>query len=185
VRAAPHSGSLNTGREPIPPSQTRAIAKQRFGRVPVGEPDATMRVGNSAVMSKVNWPRVLLSGIVAGIVWIILGAVVTALLGRDFAALPGNHLGRPTPWFILFSIIIDLLEGISILWLYAAIRPLYGRATKTAIVAAFAWWFIVSLGDATWCSFGFFPPRTVIPLMAGTLPALILATIAGARFYKE
>jgi len=44
------------------------------------------------------------------------------------------------------------------------------------IIAAFAWWFIVTLGDATWCSFGFFPPSTVIPLMIGTLPALVIAS---------
>jgi hypothetical protein len=118
-------------------------------------------------------------------VWIILGAVVTAVLGRDFSALPNNRLGAPTPGFALFNVVIDLLEGISILWLYAAIRPLYGAGAKAAIIAAFAWWFIVSLGDATWCSFGFFPPSTVIPLMIGTLPALILATIAGATLYRE
>jgi hypothetical protein len=111
--------------------------------------------------------------------------MATALLGRDFAALPKNRLGAPTPGFVLFNAAVDLLEGISILWLYAAIRPRYGAGAKAAIVAAFAWWFVVSLGDATWCSFGFFPAATVIPLMIGTLPALILATLAGARFYRE
>jgi hypothetical protein len=136
-------------------------------------------------MSKINWPRVLGCGLLAGIVWIILGALVTALLGRDFAAQPNNHLAKPTPGFVLFNVLLDLLEGISILWLYAAIRPRYGAGAKTAVIAAFAWWFIVSLGDATWCSFGFFSPRTVIPLMAGTLPALILATLVGARLYRE
>jgi len=136
-------------------------------------------------MAKINWSRVFLCGLLAGIVWIILGAMVTAVLGRDFAALPNNHLGAPTPGFALFNIGIDLLEGISILWLYAAVRPLHGPGMKTAIIAAFAWWFIVSLGDATWCSFGLFPPRTVIPLMIGTLPALIVATIVGAKFYKD
>jgi hypothetical protein len=135
-------------------------------------------------MSKINWSRLLLCGMVAGIVWIILGSVVTALLGSDFAALPGNNLGKPTAGFVLFNIVIDLLEGISILWLYAVIRPLYGPGAKTATIAAFAWWFVVSLGDATWCSFGFFPPHTVIPLMVGTLPALILATITGAKLYR-
>lgn len=139
----------------------------------------------SETMTKINWSRVLGCGLLAGIVWIILGAAVTALLGRDFAALPNNHLGRPTPGFVLFNVVLDLLEGISIIWLYAAIRPLYGVGAKTAVIAACAWWFIVSLGDATWCSFGLFPPRTVIPLMIGTLPALIVATLVGARFYKD
>jgi hypothetical protein len=136
-------------------------------------------------MSKIHWPRVLGCGLLAGVVWIILGSVVTALLGREFAALPHNHLAQPTPGFVLFNAALDLLEGISIVWLYAAIRPRYGAGPKTAVIAALAWWFIVSLGDATWCSFGFFPPRTVVPLMAGTLPALILATLAGAKFYRE
>ena len=53
------------------------------------------------------------------------------LLGRGFAALPNNRLGAPTLGFIIVNIVIDLLEGISILWLYAAIRPLYRQGAKT------------------------------------------------------
>jgi len=136
-------------------------------------------------VGKVNWSRVVSCGLLAGVVWIILGSIVTALLGREFAALPNNNLGKPTPGFLVVNVVLDLLEGISILWLYASIRPRYRPGAKTAIVAAFAWWFIVTLGDATWCSFGFFPAKTVIPLMIGTLPALVLATLAGAKFYKE
>ena len=111
-------------------------------------------------MGKINWSRVLGCGLLAGIVWIVLGSGVTALLGRDFAALPNNNLGKPKTGFLVFNVVLDLLEGISIVWLYAAIRPLYHPGAKTAVIAAFAWWFIVSLGDATWCSFGFFPPST-------------------------
>ena len=81
--------------------------------------------------------------------------------------------------------LLDLVEGISIVWLYAAIRPRYGAGIGTGVIASFGWWFIVSLGDATWCSFGLFPVRVVVPLMIGTLPALIVATLAGARLYRE
>jgi len=136
-------------------------------------------------MNRINWSRVLVCGLLAGLVWLVLGSVVTALLGREFAALPHNQLGAPTPGFVALNITIDLLEGISILWLYASIRQTYGPGAKTAVIAACAWWFIVTLGDITWCSFGFFPARAVVPLMIGTLPALVLATLAGARFYKD
>ena len=136
-------------------------------------------------MGKINWSRVVLCGLLAGVVWLILGSVVTALLGREFAALPHNRLGVRTPGFVVLNVVLDLLEGVSILWLYASIRATYGPGAKTASIAAFAWWCIVTLGDVTWCSFGFFPARTVIPLLIGTLPALIVATLAGARFYKE
>ena len=115
----------------------------------------------------------------------MLGSVVTALLGRDFAALPNNRLAKQTLGFILFNVLLDLMEGVSIVWLYAVLSRVYGIGARTAVIAAFAWWFIVSLGDATWCSFGLFPANTVIPLMIGTLPALVLATLAGTKFYKE
>jgi hypothetical protein len=136
-------------------------------------------------MTRINWPRILLGGFVAFIVWTILDSLVTAWLGHDFAVVPGNRLATPTPGFIAFLLFINLLEGISIIWLYAAIRPRYGPGVKTAVIAASAWWFIVSLGDATWCSFGFFPPRTVVPLMIATLPALNIATLVGAWLYGE
>ena len=123
-------------------------------------------------MSKVNWSRVLGCGLLAGVVWIILGSGVTALLGRNFAALPNNNLSKPTPGFLVFNAVLDLLEGISIMWLYAAIRPRYGPGVKTAVIP---------------------PGRTVSTLtlgiaadeVIGTLPALIVATLAGAKFYKE
>lgn len=136
-------------------------------------------------MNKINWPRVLGCGLLAGVVWIVLGSTVTALLARDFAALPNNRLAHPTAGFAVLNIALDLLEGISLVWLYAVLRPLWGPGPKTAILAALAWWFIVTLEDVTWCSFGIFPARTVIPLIFGTLPALVLATLAGARLYRE
>jgi hypothetical protein len=118
---------------------------------------------NPKSWGKINWSRVLGCGLLAGIVWIVLGSGVTTLLGRDFAALPNNNLGKPTTGFLVCNVVLDLLEGISIVWLYAAIRPLYRPCARAAVIAAFAWWFIVSLGGATWRSFGFFPPSTVIP----------------------
>jgi hypothetical protein len=94
-------------------------------------------------------------------------------------------LANPTPEFIFINVLLNLAEGISIMWLYAILRPVYGAGVRTAVIAAFAWWFVVTLGDATWCSFGLFPARTVIPLLLGTLPALVVAALAGAKFYKE
>ena len=75
--------------------------------------------------TKVNWPRVFGCRILAGIVWIVLGSIVTVLLGRDFAALPHNRPGAPTPGFLILNVVLDLLEGLSILWLYASIRSAY------------------------------------------------------------
>lgn len=139
----------------------------------------------TAPMNAINWPRMLVCGLLAGVVWIILGTIVTAVLARDFIALPHNRLASPTPAFVVLNIAANLLTGVSMLWLYAAIRPRYGPGVRTAAIAAFASWFIVGIEDAIWCTFELFPARTIIPLIFGTLPALIIATLIGAKFYKE
>jgi hypothetical protein len=47
-------------------------------------------------MGRINWGRVLLCGLVAGVVWTVLGSVVTVLVGREFAAaVPGGGCLHP------------------------------------------------------------------------------------------
>lgn len=137
-------------------------------------------------MGRINWWRVLLSGQVAGVVWTLLSAVVTVVVGSDFAAaVPGNRLAAPSGGLVTFLFVVNLVEGTWSMWLYAAIRPRYGPGPKTALAAGFSWWVISSLIDATWGAFGFVPARALVGPMAASLPAIILATLAGAWLYKE
>jgi hypothetical protein len=66
--------------------------------------------------AKINWPRVFGCETPAGIiVWIVLGSIVTALLGRDFSALPHNRVGAT-----LSSAASNSIEQAR--WLSAAMR---------------------------------------------------------------
>jgi hypothetical protein len=137
-------------------------------------------------MGKINWGRVLLSGLVAGLVWTLLSSIVTALLGTNFAAaVPGGRLSAPKIGLVIFLFILNLVMGIWAMWLYAAIRPRYGPGPKTAAVVGLSWWIITSLVDATWGSFGFVPVKALLPLSAASFPAIIIAAIVGGWFYKE
>jgi hypothetical protein len=137
-------------------------------------------------MGRINWGRVVLCGLVAGVVWTVLGSVVTVLVGREFAAaVPGGRLSAPKLGFVVFLFILNLVEGTWAMWLYAAIRPRYGAGPKTAAVVGISWWVVSSLVDATWGSFGFVPVSALWPAMAASLPALILAAVVGAWPYKE
>ena len=137
-------------------------------------------------MSRINWGRVLVCGSVAGVVWTVCSTVVTILVGHDFAAaVPGNRLAAPSAGLVTFLFFVNLLEGIWAMWLYAAIRPRYGAGPKTAVVAGTSWWAISSLIDATWGSFGFVPVQALWPAMAASLPAILVAALAGAWLYKE
>lgn len=137
-------------------------------------------------MSRVNYPRVVVCGVVSGVVWTVLSSLVTAFLGKNFvAAVPGGRLSKPSGSLVAFLLIVNLVMGIWAMWLYAAIRPRYGPGPKTAIIAGFSWWLISSCIDATWSSFGFVPPVAVLPASVASLPALIIAALAGAWLYRE
>jgi hypothetical protein len=143
-------------------------------------------VAREGAMGRINWGRVLLCGLVAGLVWTLLSSVLTTFVGYDFvAAVPGGRLSAPRVGLVVFLFIVNLVMGIWAMWLYAAIRPGYGPGPKTAAVAGFSWWVISSLIDATWGTFGFVPPKVLLAPMAASLPALIVAAVVGAWRYKE
>jgi hypothetical protein len=137
-------------------------------------------------VGRIRLGRVLLSGLAAGLIWTILSSVVTLVVGRDFAAaVPGNRLSAPSRGFVTLLFAVNLVEGVWVMWLYAAIRPRYGAGPKTALVAGVAWWVISSLIDITWGSFGFVPTRALLGPMAASLPAILMAALAGAWLYRE
>lgn len=133
-----------------------------------------------------NWRRVLWCGLLAGAVWTVLSSIATVVAGRGFAAaVPGNRLAAPGASLVSLLLLVNLAEGVWAMWLYAAVRPRYGAGPWTAGVVGVAWWVLSSLIDVTWASFGFVPPMTLVGPVAASLPATVLATIAGAWLYKE
>lgn len=138
-------------------------------------------------MGKMNWGRVLLCGLITGVVWGVLATILLAVVGKDFlAAVPGGQPFPPTsPGLLAFFIITNLVLGVSTMWLYAAIRPRYGPGPKTAAVAGFFLWFFGSWADAVWAALMEIPPGMLVAPVAAALPVIIVAAIVGAWPYKE
>src|SRR5215813_7605495 len=133
-----------------------------------------------------NWKRVIVCGLLTGVVWTVLSALSTWFFGAGFnAAVGGNKIFAPTAGLFAFLFTLNLLGGIWAIWLYAVIRLHYGPGAKTAVIVGFAWWFVSSLADATWGSLGFVPVTALLPLSAIALPELIVAALVGAWLYKE
>jgi len=139
-------------------------------------------------MGRINWGRVVLGGLLAGVVlnafdWFVYGVWLT----KDFAAAM-QALGKPgsmdnlVPWFVF----LDFVSGIGLVWVYAAIRPRFGASVKTAVIAGLGVWFFVGLLHAAGeAPMQLFPQRLYV---LGTVIALIqipLATAVGAYLYKE
>ena len=138
-------------------------------------------------MGRINWGRVVLCGLLTGVVWGMLYAIVLPLVGRDFlAALPGgDHIPGTSPGMRGIVAIMPFVVGISTMWLYAAIRPRYGLGPKTAAVAGFALWFFGSWADAFWAAVGAVPLGVLVGPVAANLPIALLAAVVGAWPYKE
>ena len=140
-------------------------------------------------MGRINLGRVILGGLVAGIVANILGYLVDGVLlaPRWTAALQALGKGDFTTNQILGFNILGLAYGIFAVWLYAAIRPRYGSGPKTALCAGLAVWVAgVLLPNAGLMGVvGLFPTDlTVMSTLAGAVE-WAAAILAGAALYQE
>ena len=135
-------------------------------------------------MGKMNWARVVLCGMVAGLVWSLLSLVLLVLVGGDLLdAVP--RLTAPSRSLYLFPLSVNFAMGIWAMWIYAAIRPRFGAGPKTAARAGFAWWVMYCLAKANWGPFGLISPKVLVALLAATLPALIVTMVISAWPYEE
>lgn len=139
-------------------------------------------------MGKISYGRVLLGGLVAGLV-INVGefilndfvlaeqmAAVTANLGLSVV---GNHQ-------ILGFVAIGFVLGIALVWVYAAIRPRFGAGVKTAVIAGVATWIIGScLPIGSFTIMGVLPSDLAVIGCLWSLVEYSLACVAGAWLYKE
>jgi hypothetical protein len=140
-------------------------------------------------MGKINWGRVVLGGVLAGVVlnvvdYLFYGVMMKQDLAAAMQAL-GKQPGAMDSLVPLF-VTLDFVTGIALLWVYAAIRPRFGAGVKTAVIAGVAVWFFVgllhALGEGP---MGLFPQKVYT---VGTLVALVQYAVAGAvgaYVYKE
>lgn len=137
-------------------------------------------------MGKINWSRIIVCGLISGVVWTVLSALSTWYLGQEFSSyVPGNRVLQPTAGLFFFLLFLSLAGGVWAMWLYASIRPRYGPGAKTAVITGLSWWLVSTFADLTWGSLGFVPLKAFLPLSAVALPELIVAALVGAWFYRE
>ena len=140
-------------------------------------------------MAHTNRGRVILGGLVAGVVinifeFIANGVVMKEAWGRALQA-----LGKPTEFSVAAIVTFNLwgfLLGIAAVWLYAAIRPRYGPGPNTALRAGVATWGIgVFLSNLAGLPMGLFPARLLVIAIIVALVEIVVGTLAGAWLYKE
>jgi hypothetical protein len=139
-------------------------------------------------MNRINVGRVLLGGLVAGLVISIGNFLINRVLLRDAmnAEFSRLHVAEPGNDFIVKAVVMTFILGIAIVYLYAAIRPRFGAGMKTAICAGLMAWFFVFL--YTRVLLGMVLGMSMDLIVKGTALGLIVYVIgatAGAALYKE
>ena len=139
-------------------------------------------------MNNINFGRVILGGLVAGLILNIGEFLLNEVVFVKQMEAMFSRLNTPRPGgsFIATAVGITFLLGIVIVWIYAMIRPRFGPGAKTAIIAAFVAWFCVYFycGILQATLFGLPASFMLIGMVWGIIE-YILAAVAGAWLYKE
>ncbi len=141
-------------------------------------------------MGKINRIRVLIGGLVAGVVVNVLWFGAWALFVRRGWSAALEAVGRPLPETVgttLLMTVLGFLLGFLVVWLYAAIRPRYGAGPRTAVVAGVAAWLFLGLIPdlALGSMLRLIPARLWAIDVVETLVVTVVATLLGAWVYKE
>jgi hypothetical protein len=141
-------------------------------------------------MGKINLARVILGGVVAGLVidvceGILNGVILKQQWADAFAALGKASDTMSVKQIVAFNL-WGLSAGIITIWLYAGLRPRYGAGPRTAIFAGLTVWALAfALATAVPVFFHLYPVGLGLTSVALEAVEMILAGLAGGAMYKE
>ena len=140
-------------------------------------------------MGKINYSRVILGGIVAGLIagffdWFLNG-VLMGQMWEDAM----KSLNRPNAFsgaFLFCLFLAFSIGGILLVWVYAAIRPRFGAGVRTEVYAGLVVWaFAALLPNMMNAVTGLYSPRLMLYSTLAGIVQTVVGTIAGAALYKE
>jgi hypothetical protein len=138
-------------------------------------------------MGKINFARVFLGGLLAGLILNIFEYVLNGVVFASQWDAYMQVLGRQMrPGAIPFFIVSTFVAGIGVVWLYAAARPRLGAGPKTAALTGVAYWFFAyAIPDANSIAANVAPGRLTLTICLILLVGAVLASVCGAMVYKE
>lgn len=141
-------------------------------------------------MGKINLARVILGGVVAGIVIDVCEGILNGVILKQQWADVFTSLGKTSDTLSVKQIVVfnvwGLVAGIITVWLYAGLRPRYGAGPRTAILAGLTVWALAfGLATAVPVFFHLYPVGLGLTSVALEAVEMILAGLAGGALYKE
>lgn len=139
-------------------------------------------------MGRMNIGRLLIGGLVAGVVGNVLHYVVSMYLMNVEMADMIQRLnlsqftveGSAVTW-----IVVDFIWGFLLVFAYAAMRPRFGPGPGTAAISSITLWAAVASVFAGLMAMGIYTQQSFIKESALNLVVALAAGLAGAYVYKE
>ena len=140
-------------------------------------------------MGKVNYGRLILGTIVAGVFYFICdGLIHGQLLGQYHMAAVVKVNPNPTAdntAYIYFAL-FDLGKALVAMLVYVAARARCGPGPKTAVWAGLVAWLATEVvSSIQWMPFPFYEKSFHVKVMALTLLPMVIGAVLGAWLYKE
>lgn len=141
-------------------------------------------------MAGINYARVLVGGLVAGVVANACDLVINMFLMADDMTQMAQRLGLNqdllnSPTVAISWIVVDFIWATLIVWTYASIRPRFGPGPKTAIIAGFIPFAAVTMILYGFAQMGIF---TMPVFIKGTLLSAVttsVTSLVGGWMYRE
>ena len=163
-------------------------------------------MGNDSFSLGVNWTGVLLGGLVAGLILVGFGVLDVSVSEWDLA--PGlENLNRtPLPFTTAFQgagsrvplpflpltasisvlgVVLELIIGFWMLWLYATISLRYGVGPKTAVMTGVASWLMIAVVTFSFASMAGAAMGSMLSGLGFYLVTILVAATVGSLLYKD
>jgi hypothetical protein len=137
-----------------------------------------------------NINKVVVGGVVAGVVLNVIDFVANYALAARMNAetdafKPGLSAQMSTTSSMVSYIIMDFALGIALIWAYAGFRPRFGPGPRTAAFTALLFWLLALIFYSGYRMMGMMSPGLWWTLSFVGLVNMMLAAVAGAKFYTE
>jgi hypothetical protein len=139
-------------------------------------------------MNKINYRRVLLGGIVAGLIINIGEVVLNDIILRPHieADMKRMNITPPGNGFAALAVTLTFVFGIVAVLIYTMMRARLGPGPKTALLTALILWFLLYAycGTVNMLLINV-PPKLILMILAWGIVEYPLGILVGAALYRE
>jgi hypothetical protein len=141
-------------------------------------------------MDKIKVKRLLVAGLITLFVFVVVEYILEFVGFEAFIGL-GKWIDQllygPSGWSVsnhILNLLIALVNSIMLIWMYAALRPMFGVGPKAALIASgFAYAFIFSI-SINFTDSRLYPIQPALIELFYQLIEIPVAILAGAYYYE-